>query len=125
MTEYRKGFLAGTALTLAILWLAACAGFAKTVSKPEGALICHAADAATTAVAIHNGATELNPLMAGLIDSVGIAGFVAFKLVVGYWVYRSLKDEQKRGKDITFISGLHNMVICGVAVHNMRVISGM
>ena len=96
----------------------------KAVSSAELAGLCHAADGLTTALAISKGAVEANPLMAPIVSAVGPWGFLALKLALGYWVYTKFK-EMELDKSTQVAIGIHNLVICGAAVHNIGVIEGM
>ncbi len=108
------------ALLLVVLLTGCQSAPIKAVSSAELAGLCHAADGLTTALAIKAGAVEANPLMAPIVSAVGPWGFFALKLALGYWVYTKFKE-----MDEPVAIGIHNLVICGAAVHNVTVIRGM
>lgn len=87
---------------------------------------CHVADGLTTAFAISKGAVEANPLMAPVIGALGPWGFLALKIAIGYWVYKKMKAiDADTDPTVRGIIGVHNLIICGAAVHNVGVIKGM
>lgn len=96
----------------------------RAVTSAESAMACHVADGLTTAFAISKGAVEANPLMAPLVGALGPWGFFALKVAIGYWVYTKMKDVDTDPTVQGFI-GVHNLIICGAAVHNVSVIKGM
>jgi len=93
--------------------LAACLLAGCNTLASRGAVVgCQAADTATTLHGLSQGAREVNPVVAGLIDKFGKEGFVAVKvgitlLVLHYYpvVSRDL---------LATVDG----VTCGVAAHN-------
>ena len=107
------------AALLVIVLLTGCQS-APIKGGAELAGMCHVADGLTTAIAISKGAVEANPLMAPIVSAVGPWGFLALKLALGYWVYTKFKE-----MDEPVAIGIHNLVICGAAVHNVTVIRGM
>ena len=117
-----RWFLAACVLILVVSFLTSGCQSApiKAVSSAELAGLCHAADGLTTALAISKGAVEANPLMAPIVSAVGPWGFLALKLALGYWVYTKFKE-----MDEPVAIGLHNLVICGAAVHNVGVIRSL
>ncbi len=72
------------------------------------------ADVATTAVALHSGAVEANPIMGGILRSLGWPAFIAAKLGVGLL----LANESKNAPTAV---GAANVATCAVAAHNLMV----
>ena len=98
------------ALLIAALLLSGCA----TLQTPQASVGCQVADVATTAIALHAGAVEMNPVAHALIGSVGWPGFLAVKIGVGLW----LAHEAKKAPTVVAVA---NMATCAVAVHNLLV----
>ena len=100
-------------LVLPIIFiLAGC----STLASKEATIGCQAADTLTTVYGVTHGALEANPLMAGIINSLGIAGFVAVKIGITYLLVSN------RDKIPEVAMAAVNVVTCGVATHNLAVI---
>jgi membrane protein implicated in regulation of membrane protease activity len=95
----------------------------KALGSAELAAGCQVADALTTAAALNAGAVEVNSLMASAIKTLGVTGFVALKIALAYGLYRYMKDASKKGDQNVQVAGtIHNIVICGASIHNVRVL---
>ena len=77
---------------------------------------CQAADTVTTVQGLERGAREVNPIVAGIIAAGGITAFVATKVGVTLIVLH-YHSEISSG-----ILATANVLTCGVAVHNSRVL---
>ena len=93
---------------IAAFLLSGCA----TLGGKELTVGCQAADALTTVAALAKvGAVESNPLVAGVIHSVGIPGFLLMKAGMAYLLTRDSVPKEARV--------VANVVTCGAAVHNL------
>ena len=77
---------------------------------------CQAADTWTTVEGLDRGAKEVNPIVAGIIAAGGITAFVATKLGV------TLLILHYHAEISTGVLATANVVTCGVAAHNARVL---
>jgi hypothetical protein len=80
---------------------------------------CQAADTISTAVALSDGATEANPIVAAIYKTAGIAGIVVFKAAVIYILYNLPRDKP----ELQAAHAAVNVVTCAAAVNNINVIS--
>jgi hypothetical protein len=106
-----------TACAVAFALLSGC----STFSTQEASVGCQAADAVTTVAALSAGATEANPLVAGVIGSTGIAGFIAFKALVALTLYYFHDDAVKTETGETALAAT-NGITCGAALNNLLLI---
>ena len=97
---------------LTIVLLCGC----STLASKEATIGCQVADTLTTVYGVSHGAAEANPLMAGIINSFGIAGFVAFKAALTYFLLTRHDDIP-----VTALATV-NVITCGAAVNNLLVI---
>ena len=102
-----KRLLAALAIVLTLA-LTGCGVF----SQPEVVAGCQAADAVTTTIALGAGATEANPLVAGIISNVGIAGFLIVKALVAWALIAATPDAPEAVEAVTAAT-------CGIAAHNV------
>ena len=91
-----------------ILLLSGC----TTLASPQASIGCQAADVATTAIALHAGALEANPIVNGLLSSVGWPGFIAIKALMAWAL---IANEKKAPAVVATV----NTATCAVAVHNL------
>ena len=94
---------------LIVLLLSGC----TTLSSPEAVVGCQAADAVSTAVALDAGLVEANPLMAAVIDSLGIPGLFIAKGLIALALLHVHNDT---------VVGVATGATCAVAVHNFLII---
>ena len=78
---------------------------------------CQAADTATTVQGLDRGAKELNPIVAAIIGVGGIAAFIATKIGV------TLMILHYHSQISTGVLAAADVVTCGVAAHNARVLT--
>jgi len=76
---------------------------------------CQAADTATTVHALDQGAEELNPFVAKILETLGTLGFIAVKLGV------TLLVVHYHAEISTGLLATVNVVTCGAATHNALV----
>ena len=88
----------------------------STLASKEATIGCQAADTLTTVYGVTHGASEANPLMAGVIKSVGLGGFVALKVALTYFLV--MRHDQIPGPALAAV----NVITCGAAVNNLSVI---
>ena len=104
---------------LAILALAlsltGCASFVKVAGSPHTHAVCAAVDTTSTYLAVKAGATELNPVMAGIIKA-GWGPFIAVQVGL-VWLIYAIHDHM--GEQIEPALVLVNTVKCGVAANNL------
>lgn len=117
-----KWFLAVVILITVVAVLTTGCQSLRHVTSAESAGLCHAVDGLTTAIAVGKGAVEANPLMAPIVGAVGPWGFFALKVALGYWIYTKMKDIDTDPATQASI-GVHNLLICGAAIHNVGVIN--
>lgn len=96
------------AAILVVVMLSGCASFAK----PEAVIGCQAADTVTTIAALHGGATEANPIVAGIIKSSGYFGLIVFKVAVTLLLLHYADDHPEA-------VGAGTAITCGAAVNNL------
>ncbi|MHB8413914.1 MAG: DUF5658 family protein [Acidiferrobacteraceae bacterium] len=102
-------------LLLALAMLACFAlGSCAALSSPQASVGCQAADVTTTAVALHSGAVEVNPVMSGILRAFGWPAFVAVKLGAGLLLAHEAKHAP------TAVAGV-NVATCAVAMRNLSV----
>ena len=99
-------------ILLAAIFLCGC----STIASKEAIIGCQAADTLTTVHGVTHPAPQANPLMAGIINSFGIAGFVAFKAALTYFLVTRHDDIP-----VTALATV-NVITCGAAVNNLLVI---
>lgn len=99
-----------------LLSLSGCA----VLGSKEAAVACQIADGITTKVGMSKGAVETNALLKGL----GGSGILAFKigLAVLAWLYWD--EFTDHGKDEAAVGAVAvaNVITCGAAASNLRVI---
>lgn len=100
-----RKLLAALFLSLA---LSGCAQFAER----EAVIGCQVADTATTVIAVNSGAVEANPIMAGILNSMGWMGFLVFKAAITLF----LLDQADKEPEIV---GGATAATCGIAIHNL------
>ena len=86
------------------------------LASKEVTIGCQAADTFTTVYGVTHGAVEANPLMARIINSLGVAGFVVFKIGITYLLVSNREKIPEAAR-----AGI-NVVTCGAATHNLTVI---
>jgi uncharacterized membrane protein len=97
-----------TIVAFCIFLLSAC----STMATKEASYTCQTADVVSTAIALGKvGTMEANPIVAGLLNSVGWPGLLAIKLGVAWLLNRdAVSDDARAGV---------NTVTCAVALHNL------
>ncbi len=90
------------------------------LTSPHTFAVCKAADVGTTIYALQHGAVEANPLMAGIIHSVGYAGLIGVSALMIYGVY---KLSHRPGMGL--VVGAANAITCAAAFNNLAVIRGL
>jgi len=107
------------ALSALLISLAGCATtdnhpFVKTMSSDTAAVACQAADALTTVWALsHVGVHEANPIMAGVLKTLGIPGFLLVKLLMALYMTSDSINPT--------VAAAINTATCGVAISNVAV----
>lgn len=96
------------AAIMIVVMLSGCASFAK----PEAVIGCQAADTVTTIAALHGGASEANPIVAGIIKSAGYFGLIVFKIAITLLLL-NYADEHPEAV------GFGTAITCGAAVNNL------
>lgn len=84
------------------------------MQTPAASVGCQAADVATTAIALHGGAVEANPIMGGILKSLGWPGFIAAK---AFFAWVLVKETPQAPNAVATV----NTATCAVAVHNLMV----
>jgi hypothetical protein len=92
-----------------VLLLSGC----TVLGSKEATIGCQSADTITTIIALHSGAVEANPLMAGVISALGIPGLILVKLGLILLLNRDDVPQEARVAA--------NVITCGVAVHNLGI----
>lgn len=110
-----KNLLVSLALIVGIL-TNGCA----VVTSPHTFAACKAADVATTAYALHHGAAEANPLVAGILHATGYGGLIVVSGLMVWGVYKLSKRAEMKPA-----VGAANVITCGAAVNNLMVIHGL
>lgn len=84
---------------------------------------CQVADGLTTYYALTHGATEANPLLAGL----GPGGILLFKVILAYalWDYFKPPEGRELDGDMKFAAGTVALLGCLPAASNLNVIKGL
>jgi len=102
------------ALIIAVIMSLAVVDVEEVITSPDTFTVCKAADVATTIYLLENiaGATEANPLMAGLI-SHGYLPLIAFSAAV-VWLIHKVNDP--------VATGIANVLTCGAAINNLLLI---
>lgn len=102
--------------SLAILTLLGLSGCANLATK-EATVACHAADAATTAIVLKQGAAgEGNPVMAAVIERAGLGGFFIAKAVL-VWALVNFHEQISKPA-----LGAVNAGTCLIAMSNARLL---
>ena len=96
---------------LAVLILCSALSGCAVLSSKEATIGCQVADVATTALAIHGGAVEANPIMASILSAGGWPAFIVVKILVT-WFLLEVREEAPDGVAIA------NGVTCAAAVNN-------
>ena len=81
------------------------------LSDDKTSVACQAADTVSTVVALEHGATELNPIMAGVISNFGYVGFFAIKALFAWWL--TTQNEKIPGTVATV-----NVATCAISIWN-------
>lgn len=93
--------------------------FVQAMSSDAAAIGCQAADAVSTYVVLSkvSGVHEANPLMAGVIKTLGWPGFFAVKLALALFMTSDSINPT--------VAAAVNTATCGVAISNIAVGAGV
>ena len=102
-------------ILLLALSVSSCAVM-QVAERPETLAVCEAADVLTTAYAVSAGiGREVNPILAGSVNSHSWLSFIATKVglvALVWWIYDNWPEQTKYGV------AAGSAITCGVAAHN-------